>query len=139
VTDLAAKNFQVRSILRTTRASAPRSLACEMTLQAQSQVAAAPPSNVRTSYPFLVRTIPEELTMAITASKLRADVYRLLDEILESGQPLEIERNGKILVIAPKEEQSIWDRLPRRKGFIVGDPDELIHVDWSSEWNPDPS
>ena len=77
--------------------------------------------------------------MAITASKLRADVYRLLDEILESGRPLEIERNGKILVIAPKEEQSIWDRLPRRKGFIVGDPDELIHVDWSSEWNPDPS
>ena len=36
--------------------------------------------------------------MAITASKLRADVYRLLDEILESSQPLEIERNGKILV-----------------------------------------
>jgi hypothetical protein len=77
--------------------------------------------------------------MAITASKLRADVYRLLDEILESGQPLEIERKGKILVIAPKEEQSIWDRLPRRKGFIVGDPDELVHVDWSSEWNPDPA
>jgi len=91
------------------------------------------------SYPFLVRTIPEELTMAITASKLRADVYRLLDQVLESGQPLEIKRNGKILVIAPKEEQSIWDRLPRRKGFIVGDPDELIHVDWSSEWNPDPA
>ena len=62
-----------------------------------------------------------------------------LDEVLETGQPLEIERNGKTLVIAPKEEQSIWDRLPRREGFIVGDPDELIHIDWSSEWNPDPS
>lgn len=77
--------------------------------------------------------------MAMTATKLRADVYRLLDEVLETGQPLEIERNGKILVIAPKEEQSIWERLPRCKGFIVGDPDELIHMDWSSEWNPDPS
>ncbi len=77
--------------------------------------------------------------MAITASKLRADVYRLLDEVLETGQPLEIERNGKTLVIAPKEKLSFWDRLPRREGFIVGDPDELIHVDWSSEWNPDPS
>lgn len=77
--------------------------------------------------------------MAITASKLRADVYRLLDEVLETGQPLEIERKGKILVIAPREEQSIWDRLPRREGYIVGDPDELIHMDWSSEWNPDPS
>jgi len=77
--------------------------------------------------------------MAITASKLRADVYRLLDEVLESGQPLEIERKGKVLTIAPKKEQSIWERLPRREGFIVGDPDELIHMDWSSEWNPDPN
>ena len=76
--------------------------------------------------------------MSITASKLRANVYRLLDEVLENGRPLEIERKGKILVIAPKEERSIWDRLPRREGYIVGDPDELIHIDWSSEWNPDP-
>jgi hypothetical protein len=77
--------------------------------------------------------------MAISASQLRANVYRLLDEVLDTGQPLEIKRNGKILVISPKEEVSFWDRLPRRKGFIVGDPDELIHIDWSSEWNPDPS
>jgi hypothetical protein len=77
--------------------------------------------------------------MALSASKLRANVYRLLDEVLATGRPLEIERNGKTLVITAKEEQSIWDRLPRREGFIVGDPDELIHIDWSSEWNPDPS
>ena len=80
--------------------------------------------------------------MALTASKLRANVYRLLDEVLATGEPLEIERNGKLLVISPKlpeEHGSIWDRLPRREGFIVGDPDELIHIDWSSEWNPDPN
>jgi hypothetical protein len=83
--------------------------------------------------------------MALTASKLRANVYRLLDEVIETGRPLEIERGGKVLVIAPKEEQpakekqSIWERLPRHEGYIIGDPDELIHIDWSSEWNPDPS
>jgi hypothetical protein len=77
--------------------------------------------------------------MAISASNLRANVYRLLDEVLETGQPLEIERKGKTLVILPKEMTSIWDRLPRREGAIVGDPDELIHIDWSSEWNPDPN
>ncbi|HEX5713987.1 MAG TPA: hypothetical protein VFX85_11790 [Solirubrobacterales bacterium] len=76
--------------------------------------------------------------MAISASKLRANVYRLLDEVLDSGRPLEIERKGKILVIAPKEEQSLWDRLPRREGYIVGDPGDLVHIDWLSEWNPDP-
>jgi hypothetical protein len=80
--------------------------------------------------------------MAITASKLRADVYRLLDEVLETGKPLEIERNGKLLVVEPKEpveKGSVLDRLPRREGAIIGDPDELIHIDWSSEWNPDPN
>jgi hypothetical protein len=90
-------------------------------------------------YRLYVRTDRKEPDLATTASKLRANIYRMLDEVLETGQPLEIERNGKTLVIAPKEEKSIWDRLPRREGFIVGDPDELIHVDWSSEWNPDPN
>src|SRR6187551_1121908 len=94
---------------------------------------------VRTTHSNYVRTISLEARMALSASKLRANVYRLLDEILETGKPLEIERNGKTLVIAPKERESIWDRLPRRDGFLVGDPDELIHVDWSSEWNPDPN
>jgi prevent-host-death family protein len=77
--------------------------------------------------------------MAISASQLRANVYRLLDEVLDTGQPLEIKRNGKVLVISPKEEVSFWDRLPRREGAIVGDPNDLIHIDWSSEWNPDPN
>jgi hypothetical protein len=77
--------------------------------------------------------------MPVSATHLRANVYRLLDEVLETGQPLEIERGGKVLVIAPKEEQSIWDRLPRREGAIVGDPNDLVHIDWSSEWNPDPN
>jgi hypothetical protein len=77
--------------------------------------------------------------MAISASKLRENVYRLLDEVLETGQPLEIERNGKTLIISPKEKPPIWDRLPRREGYIIGDPDELIHMDWSSEWDPDPA
>lgn len=81
--------------------------------------------------------------MALTASKLRANVYRLLDEVLETGKPLEIKRNGEILVIAPKEEKkkkegSKLANLPRREGAIIGDPDELIHMDWSAEWNPDP-
>jgi len=77
--------------------------------------------------------------MALSASKLRANVYRLLDEVLETGKPLEIERNGRTLLITPKEKESIWNRLPRREGAIIGDPDELIHMDWSSEWNPDPN
>jgi hypothetical protein len=77
--------------------------------------------------------------MAISATQLRANVYRLLDEVLETGRPLEIERNGKTLLIAPQAERSLLERLPRREGAIVGDPGALVHLDWSSEWNPDPN
>jgi hypothetical protein len=128
-------------ILRAMRAVELPSVA-GMELQAiDSNPAMRPPVGVivRTDSAKYVRTIRLEDRMALTASKLRANVYRLLDEVLETGKPLEIERNGKLLVIAAKETESIWDRLPRREGFIVGDPDELIHIDWSSEWNPDPN
>jgi len=74
--------------------------------------------------------------MGITASKLRADIYRLLDEVLETGQVLEIERKGRVLEIAPKEAGSRLARLPRRQDFISGDPDDLVSFDWSGEWRP---
>jgi hypothetical protein len=108
-----------------------------MTTQVENAQTASLGDSVRMSFYNYVRSIPGD-AVATTASQLRANIYRMLDEVLETGQPLEIERKGKTLVIAPKEEQSIWDRLPRREGAIVGDPDELIHIDWSSEWNPDP-
>jgi antitoxin (DNA-binding transcriptional repressor) of toxin-antitoxin stability system len=75
--------------------------------------------------------------MTITASQLRADVYRLLDRVIETGEPLEIERNGTIVRIVPPVRKHWLDRLPRREA-IAGDPDAIVHVDWSEYWNPDP-
>lgn len=33
--------------------------------------------------------------MSVTPSQLRADIYRLLEEVLETGVPLEVERGGR--------------------------------------------
>lgn len=74
--------------------------------------------------------------MGISASRLRADIYRLLDEVLETGQALEIERRGRVLEIVPKDTGPRLDRLPRRPDFIAGDPEDLISLDWSGEWRP---
>lgn len=74
--------------------------------------------------------------MAITASKLRSDIYRLLDQVLATQQPLEIERRGQTLVLAPKERGSRLERLPRRDDYVVGDLDDLVALDWSGEWRP---
>lgn len=74
--------------------------------------------------------------MAITASSLRADLYRLLDRVLETGEPLVIERKGRRLRVVPDAPPSRLARLPRRPEVIQGDPADLVHVDWSAEWRP---
>jgi hypothetical protein len=71
--------------------------------------------------------------MRLTASKLRQDLYRVLDEILEKGIEVEIERRGKILRILPPEPSSKLSRLERRD-CLRTDPEDLVHIDWSSEW-----
>ena len=73
--------------------------------------------------------------MALTASALRENVYRILDEVLESGIAVEIERRGKILRIVPAESPSKLARLKPRP-FLASDPEDLVHLDWSGEWRP---
>ena len=74
--------------------------------------------------------------MPISPSQLRADIYRLLDQVLESGTPLEVERHGRTLLIVATSPASKLERLAPRKGFIKGDPADLVHLDWSAEWKP---
>jgi prevent-host-death family protein len=75
-------------------------------------------------------------TGRLTASKLRADVYRVLDRVIQTGVPAEIVRRGKVLRIAPAEQVERLNRLPARPDFIKGDPEDLVHLDWSHEWRP---
>lgn len=76
--------------------------------------------------------------MKITASKLRENIYRVLDQVVETGVPVEIERRGRRLKIIPADEptRGKLDRLEPRPDAIVGDPEDLVHLDWSSEWKP---
>ena len=67
-------------------------------------------------------------------SALRANLYRLLDRVLETGEPLEIERNGARLRIAPLVRPGRLERLRPHPGFLLGDPEEIVHLDWSGEW-----
>lgn len=76
--------------------------------------------------------------MAVTASKLRANIYRILDQVLETGEPVEITRGGRTLKIVPAEEPRArkLDRLAKRPEALLGDPEDLVHLDWSKEWQP---
>jgi hypothetical protein len=74
--------------------------------------------------------------MVVKPSRLRADLYRLLDRVLRTGEPIEIDRGGKKLMIVAKEKRSWLSNLVRRD-VIVGDPEDLVHLDWSEEWKGD--
>jgi Phd_YefM. len=71
--------------------------------------------------------------MKVTASKLRENIYQILDEVIETGTPVEIARKGVILRIVPEKRPSKLARLRKRTGFD-GNPDEIIGIDWSREW-----
>jgi hypothetical protein len=68
------------------------------------------------------------MTARLTVTRLRKELYRVIDRVLETGIPVEVERNGKRVVIAPVSGQvSKLANLKRRKG-IVGDPEELVEL-----------
>src|SRR5881397_1314244 len=58
------------------------------------------------------------------------------DRLLETGIPVEIERRGKILKIVPTEMPKKLDNLIDRRDFVRGDPEDIVHLDWSSAWQP---
>jgi antitoxin (DNA-binding transcriptional repressor) of toxin-antitoxin stability system len=73
--------------------------------------------------------------MTVTASALRQNIYRLLDRVLETGQPLEVRRGDRMLRIVAEKPASKLARLSKRK-CIRGNPEDLVHLDWSKEWKP---
>ena len=74
--------------------------------------------------------------MHISASKLRSNIYKLLDQVLETGEPLEIERKGQTLMIMPPTPLHKLDRLSPRREYLGCDPEEIVHLDWSGDWKP---
>jgi antitoxin (DNA-binding transcriptional repressor) of toxin-antitoxin stability system len=72
--------------------------------------------------------------MKITATRLRQDIYSILDQVAETGVPVEIERKGRTLRIVADQKPSKLARLKKRD-VVIGDFNDLIHMDWSKEWS----
>lgn len=72
----------------------------------------------------------------LKATQLRASIYRVLDEALATGKPVDVERKGRRLRIEPVQRGSKLERLKRRK-IMKADPESFVSPDWSGEWNRD--
>ncbi len=76
------------------------------------------------------------MSQQVSHTNIQEDILQLFDKVLSTGVPVEIERKGKRLLISPAKKRRELDCLEKHPEFIVGDPDDLVHMDWSSEWNP---
>ena len=73
--------------------------------------------------------------MLLTATKLRANVYAILDQILATGEPIDIERNGKMLRLQAVEPGLRLDRPLPSPNTIAGASAGLAERDWSHDWS----
>ena len=74
--------------------------------------------------------------MIATASSLRKNIYKLLDQVADKGEPLFVRRKGRVLRIDCEQPADKLSRLARHD-CIRGNPNDLVHMDWSSEWRHD--
>ncbi len=71
--------------------------------------------------------------MKISATSFRKNLYALLDRVIETGNPIEIERKGKIIRIVSSEPKKKLSNL-RKRDVILGDPGAIVSIDWTAEW-----
>ena len=69
--------------------------------------------------------------MRRTATDLRAHLYEVLDQVARTGKPVEVVRGGVELAIVRKKAAPRRKKVPRTiPGLIIGDPDDLVHIEW---------
>ena len=78
-----------------------------------------------------------EEIMVVTVDEIKSDIEGVLGRLIESDDAAEFEANGKRWQIVAKPKASKLSQLVPRPGLIVGDPEDLVRIDWSENWNAD--
>ena len=85
---------------------------------------------------FLIKVMKK-----VTQKELINNIKELLDEIIKTGIPLEIDKNGKLFQIIPLEKPvETKDKLKNltfKPDVIEGNPDDLVNISWEQEVNID--
>ena len=68
----------------------------------------------------------------LTLTTLRQQIFQIADEVLVTGVPVSIERNGRVLLLSSATQPSKHLKLKRRK-LINGDAESLV-VEKVGEW-----
>jgi prevent-host-death family protein len=77
--------------------------------------------------------------LSIPATRFRADLYKVLDEVIATGRPIEVALRGRKVRVVPVEPPNRLQAMEPRPDYIVGDPDRLVGpsfdtVAWEKRW-----
>lgn len=70
----------------------------------------------------------------LSATELRANIYQVLDQVLATGVAATVIRHGKTIRLVPESPPSKLDALEPHPQFLTVPAEDLIHLDWSGEW-----
>ena len=74
--------------------------------------------------------------MRVTATNLRAELFKTLDRVVATGEPVEVERPGGWVRLVAASPVGRLSRLRAHPGCIVGDAAELASLSWPDVWQP---
>lgn len=74
--------------------------------------------------------------MPISLTALRQQLFSAVDQVIETGIPLEIERNGYQVKIVLQEKKSKLANLKQHE-CIVGNPEDLVELS-TAKWSEEP-
>lgn len=79
--------------------------------------------------------------MKISPTALRKNLYQLLDQVLESGEPIIVQRKGRELVISEKKSKDIYQIMDERMSQVKETSPEMsekelqaLDENWEADW-----
>lgn len=75
--------------------------------------------------------------MGLSLTKLRANLFRVVDRVIETGEAVSIDRKGEKIMIVPVKKVSKLSKLKPHPGYLNGDLEDIVNMDWSSYWKGD--
>jgi hypothetical protein len=76
------------------------------------------------------------MPIRITATRLRTQLFRTLDQVLATGDPVEIQRpGGSVRIVSDTAARRLASLTPH-PGTINGNADDLASLSWEQAWKP---
>lgn len=71
--------------------------------------------------------------ITISATQFRAELYKMLETVLATGQPIEVALRGRKVRIVPAEPVGRLESMEPHAAYIVASPDDLVAPNFDSK------